>query len=417
MKKRFLFLCIWGLTQKFAGAQELVSSKESSSTHIEGQLVVDARHEIINTNLLVSYLTKADSTNSINLYLSKDFINITVNGENIKDYVFDTTAVPLPTVHINLKKTVHRGESARFSISYSGNPSEGFWNTDYKWIDLDSDFILFPVFTNFDEFTYKLKARIDGREYKFIDQQQLKLSHSILIESKETNYYFPSIHLATNIRYIKAKEGEYQINLFTKKSDSEVSAIINMAFKIIKFYNSTFGSKVPKHEFSLLIRPLPKSVLPVQKTEGNFIVLAKDQENFETLSHEIAHLWWNRGNHNTMDKWLTESFAEYSKFMFLRYDQGEGVFAKHIAELEKKAKGLPDFLKSSRFGPYGNALLYFKGPYLLYKLEQMIGKEKFIELLTDLNSRGISDTQAFLDELQRVTAIDTRQAFEATLKE
>lgn len=415
MKKRLQFLFTFLLAHFFVNAQQATSSIQNLLTHIEGQLLIDAAGKTQNTKFQVNYLSKSDTTNSINLFLSKDFKNVTVNGALIKHYIFDTLAFPLPTLRITLKNALKAGESARFNIAYSGSPSRAFWNAEYDWIDMDTDFMLFPVFTDFHEFTYKLQAEVAGDGYKIIDQQDHKLRNRILIDSKTKKYYFPSFYLSRNLNHTRATKDGYQVNLLTTKPDTASQQMINAAFEMLKFYNAAFGNKAPRRGFTLLQRPLPKKVQPVQKTDIDFIVLASDQEDFETLSHEIAHLWWNRGNHSTMEKWLTESFAEYSRLMFLRHSKGEEEFNKEIKKFEKTIQGLPALLKVQRFGPHGNDMLYFKGPYLLYELEQKIGKDKFTQLLTELNHLNVSDTPTFLEVLQKVTSAEISKAFESKL--
>ena len=76
---------------------------------------------------------------------------------------------------------------------------------------------------------------------------------------------------------------------------------------------------------------------------------------------------------------------------------------------------MPSLLKSERFGPYGNALLYFKGPYLLYELENKIGQDNFIEFLMNLNDKKVSNTSELLFELEKVTSKKTKEEFEEKL--
>ncbi|SKB48562.1 hypothetical protein SAMN05660226_01601 [Parapedobacter luteus] len=133
------------------------------------------------------------------------------------------------------------------------------------------------------------------------------------------------------------------------------------------------GSAPGGKHISILIRPLPKAVVRIQKAEGNYITLVNDLDEFYTLAHEVSHTWWNRGNHHSMEKWLTESFAEYASLMYLRFSEGDEPFNTKIQKLREKSVDLPSLLLSDRFGRFGNDLLYVKdGLFLFFKIPDVM---------------------------------------------
>lgn len=136
-----------------------------------------------------------------------------------------------------------------------------------------------------------------------------------------------------------------------------------------------------------------------------------NHDRIYTLAHEISHFWWNRGNDFTMEKWLNESFAEYSELLYVRHTEGLTKFQEKITTLEKESQGLPSILNSDRFGKNWSGVLYVKGPYLLYKLEEVLGKEKFMQLLSKLNEEEVSKTEEMLNALERLSSSEVREIF------
>ena len=104
-------------------------------------------------------------------------------------------------------------------------------------------------------------------------------------------------------------------------------------------------------------------------------MFSDNHEWFSTLAHEVSHFWWNRGSTFTMEKWPGESFAQYSKLMCMRKIEGQEKFQEEVSRLKNEVKDLPSILQSDRFAKGWNDLIYEKGPFLLYQLEETIGRK------------------------------------------
>lgn len=385
-------------------------------TTIDGDLYFKVSQKHINANLQYQYVASERGVSEIMFYLTKDVDIDQLEGEAIEGYTFDKNTKPFATLTISFNHPLEKGTIANFTLSYSGILSKGIWTDNYGYIDIDPDFMILPLFTDFAPFNYKIHAALDDADYKFFNIKNAQMSSTLDIEA-DSVYYFQSIVAGNEMKFDQVSEGDYTINIISNKSDSIVDFLGNKSIEILEYFNNTFGQKRKVNNFTVLYRPLPDSiVIPIRNlTDEKFIMFSNDHGRIPALAHEIAHFWWNRGNNSSMEKWLSESFAEYSQFMYVRDTQGQNNFQHKINHLEKEVKNLPSLIQSDRFGKNWSDLLYEKGPYLLYQLEEMIGDEKFTKILSNLNEKEVSTTDAMLSELEEITSVETRNIFEDKL--
>ncbi len=113
----------------------------------------------------------------------------------------------------------------------------------------------------------------------------------------------------------------------------------------------------------------------------------------ERFAHEIAHQYWAYVVRmpSSEEQWLTESFAEYSAALALKKLRGDAVYNRLVSSWRARAKDAAAVAPI----PYANrirgdaivsnqqrfALLYAKGPYLLYALHKDVGDTPFLTFL------------------------------------
>lgn len=149
----------------------------------------------------------------------------------------------------------------------------------------------------------------------------------------------------------------------------------------------------------------------------------------ERFAHEIAHQWWGHALRwpNDEETWLCESFAEYSAGLMIKRAQGKGYFDNLKATWKLRAKTAthvapialanriswkdPATGFENRFG-----LLYAKGPWLLARLHDELGDEKFLTFLKSylktLHGKSGS-TKLVADLLHVMTGKDYAPFFDA----
>jgi hypothetical protein len=413
MKNLFLFLLI---TLPFFNEN---GSNLEPVTSVEGKLFVSTKANMLKGDFHYTYISTDITRSTLSFFLSPDMEIDAVIGGNVKSYSFDRNARPFATLNIEFKRPLVEGERMKFSLSYSGTTSQGLWTGDHHWVDLDPDFMLLPLFNTFETFTYSLEATIDDPNYQFVDLEKGEMNEVFRTETKTPPYYFNPVlasdNKANGLLVNRVPVNDKTATIFSNEADSS-QYVGDAVVRIFDFFNSTFGREEVVNSCSILYRPLPRPLHRVTRSFDRSIVFSYSYSNIATLAHEIAHFWWNRGNALTTEKWLSESFAQYSEMMFIRQDQGEEKFSEIITGLEKQSAKLPPLLGGDRFGSHGDDLIYVKGPFLLYQLEEQIGREKFVDFMVVLNRKKVSTTQKLLTELEQLTDKEVRAAFEEKLK-
>lgn len=386
------------------------------STTVKGEISLSVSQKHIKANLHYRYVPDRDGVSQISFYLTAEVNIDQLQGDAIEAYTFDRDAKPFATLTVSFRKPLERRIAADFTLSYSGTLSKGFWTDNYRWIDIDPDFMILPLFTDFTGFSYLIHAALDDPNYKFVDVRTGQMASALTMEA-ESVFYFESVVAGSEMNFDRMTEGDYTINIISNKADSVVRDIGKTGLEILAYFNHTIGQKRKVNAFTVVYRPLPDSVFRTIRslTDERFIMFSSNHERISTLAHEVAHFWWNRGNDFTMEKWLDESFAEYSRLMYIRDIQGQDGFQKEIEDLEKEAKRLPSIVKSDRFAKNWSELLYKKGPYLLYQLEESLGKDKFALLLSKLNEEEVFTTDEMLHELEKIAGVESRKGFQEKL--
>lgn len=390
------------------------SKQLNEYTSVTGDLNIGVAGKHVEANLKYFYVSKEEGISEISLYLTNDVEIDKLQGDAINDYSFakDNAQIPFGILTVELKEQLKKGQMVEFTLSYSGTSSKGFWTNKYKWIDIDPDFMILPAFTDFHTFDYEIRAEVDDKEYKFVDAKNHTMASSLKAKSTSANY-FASIVASSEMNFKRFTENGYSVNIISNKSDSVVNFLGNKSLEILMYFNSTIGKKRQVNNFSVLYRPMPDSIFRTMRNLSNdrLIMFTYNHDRIPTLSHEISHFWWNRGNDFTMDKWLDESFAEYSQLMYIRHSEGQEKYQEEMHRIEKISQKLPPILTSDRFGKNWSSILYSKGPYLLHQLEETLGKEKFVQLLSNLNAAETSNTEEFLNELEAISSSETKDMF------
>jgi aminopeptidase N len=131
------------------------------------------------------------------------------------------------------------------------------------------------------------------------------------------------------------------------------------------------------------------------------------------IAHEFAHAWWASGDPTTEHRWLSESIAEY---VSLRYVEA-GFGKESRDELTRKMQRISE--KAGPMigqGPRGDAELYNKGPLLLFRLEELIGRSRMDAMLSRLSKEPPAVTCDFMRALAATAGPEVATKFEAEMR-
>ncbi len=203
---------------------------------------------------------------------------------------------------------------------------------------------------------------------------------------------------------------------FLEEDAAQMEGALQQTKRALEFYEGIF-TPYPYGEMDIAqgrenmgFWQAPAGLLELSKTRGAVKATAKKilrsdffpEASTATLSHEIGHQWWGHvvGWKSYRDQWISESFAEYSSFLYMNQFYGEESYLGRLEYWELGAR------KSDRFGPavLGSRLgrgytnqVYARGPYLLHMLRREVGDKPFAAFLSTLaeaaNNRNISTSE------------------------
>jgi hypothetical protein len=185
------------------------------------------------------------------------------------------------------------------------------------------------------------------------------------------------------------------------KNDRASKQLANLAAGLIDYYEFFLGT-FPFTEFNIIqvntygYGQAPPGTMYITNEAFNPTLTETDQVFSEGINerfaHEIAHQYWAHVVRmpSYEEQWLTESFAEYSAALALKklMPQGDAVYNRLVASWRTRAKQAAAIAPI----PYANhiekdesgartALLYDKGPLLLYTIHKEIGDTPFLTFM------------------------------------
>ena len=234
------------------------------------------------------------------------------------------------------------------------------------------------------------------------------------------------------------KRGERVVRVATYGLPNPRAAkqLTGLAFAIIDYYEYFLGP-FPFNEYNIIqinsygFGQAPPGTMFI--TNEAFTPLASEVDQLfsqginERIAHEIAHQYWAYVVRmpSEEEEWLTESFAEYSAALALRKLKDEATYNRLVSTWRGRAKDGASVAPI----PYANriegdprtsriervALLYNKGPLLLYALHKELGDTQFLTFMKSYTKSfnfkfGSTNTLAGL--LQFITKKDYRPFFE-----
>ncbi|MEA2166120.1 MAG: hypothetical protein QOK37_4247 [Thermoanaerobaculia bacterium] len=223
------------------------------------------------------------------------------------------------------------------------------------------------------------------------------------------------------VQFIMLEGGKY--NLYEQKlagrtirvatyglrNDRASKQLSDLAAAFIDYYEFFLGP-FPWKEFNIIqvntygYGQAPPATMFITNEAFNSMLSTADEESIsadqffsqginERFAHEIAHQYWAYVVRmpSREEQWLTESFAEYSAALALKKLRNESVYNRLVNKWRSQA------VTNAKVAPipYANriegdpmltfrertALLYDKGPYLLYTINKEIGDTQFLTFM------------------------------------
>lgn len=391
MKKAFLFLFTILLTTNLY-CQEILK--------YDGQIDINSL-DTVKANFKI-YFSNENQNDSLHLFINKnaEIKSITLNDSSI-EYSLEKVENDLPDIKkIIIQKKFPKSFNLEIAYEYPLKLIENkTFEYNTKWIELNNFTGWFPFNRENTTFEYNLDFQIPAN-YKLISPGDITITqnHWLIVNENQTD----DIPVVISDEFDIFKSENEEILFYTVKLNSaQKKAILEDGNDINKFYQQKFGYS---NQNNLIITINPFSH-PWSYARHGFISLSL-KNDYKTndrlrLAHEIAHLWWSNNKvYGNGNDWLDEAFAEYSSLIWYKKFASNKEFD---ILLEKYQEAYKLDLKITEVRPRDDKFVevtYFKGAYLLYKLNQKIGNQKMMEILQEVNKKKINETSQFIKILQ-----------------
>lgn len=146
----------------------------------------------------------------------------------------------------------------------------------------------------------QFNLKFDSKKFKVIFPNEEDL--------KRPYFTVPSIVAGD---FEKIDRNGFQIYYLKKDSLGKIERLATSMHKSFEFYKSLFGEhRKPKVAFAPIYGP--------STTSENLIVFSKDKLQPQTISHEIAHIWFGADGKVLKERPVTEAIAEFLSMQYLK---------------------------------------------------------------------------------------------------
>ncbi len=330
----------------------------------------------------------------------------------------DTSNLQVNYVRVHLRRPLPSGASTKIQMRYSGSVFgyREVWAyvrdtiaENYSLLRLDSFF--YPILARPSrqgqsgvgerKFTYDLQATVPA-DYVVATGGLLKGTRR---EEGSLVYHFqskvPTWRLDVAVAKFKLlNEGELSVYVLPEHEEGGRNVLRGMK-RAVELYSRLFGELENYQGYTAIEIPDGWGSQAAELYQLQTAAAFTDSERMGEVYHEIAHSWSIKATPEVQRcRWFDEAFASYSESLALREFQGPQAFAD---DMEKSRKVFLQWVESdpryaqTAIADYGRhemgGLSYTKGAWSLYVLHQLLGEEKFLELirrlLSDSGERGV----------------------------
>jgi hypothetical protein len=206
-------------------------------------------------------------------------------------------------------------------------------------------------------------------------------------------------------------EGGQQLELFwpTDHQDASAALMAREPFRVLDFYRQAFGPRLTNR---LTVIEIPDEGVRNLAVDGLVAISRASYRRLEQsptylsglLAHELAHLWWGDLVQPTGSgaRWLTEGFAEFSRYLYERHTGGEPLdwSYRNLVVVRQFAGREPPPLADASAEGEDESLYYQKGAFVLHMLATEIGEQRVLAAmrrLAEQRAGGRGTLDAFIE--------------------
>ncbi len=394
----------------FALQNAVTNGQSIKAEEYEMEVNIDVIKKSITAKAIIKAFSLNNLTDTLKLLLHKNTAiqKLKINGRNCTYFfaISDKQANRYMPESRDLIITPKEKLNGKFTIEidYVVSLTELKHNTSSftnEWIALASYSSWYPVNFDWGKFNYSLIVSIP-KPFIVSGAGQINYQHGKwkLIQPSKTD---DIVIMASNImqtKKFKDKDANIIMN-YIGFTEVQADSIIASTIQDYNFYKAIFG-EVGKANLTIVATPLKGGNAFARK---DFIYMqTKGENSFEinkTISHEVAHFWWNKANTNTWEDWLNEGFAEFSTLLVVQKFIGDSAYLNELKVYKEISKEIAPVWQMNRNDKNASMILYRKVPVALANFRNTISEEAFFSLLKSIHLNKINNTADLLKLIEK----------------
>ncbi len=385
----------------------------------QGLIELNPNKHYLNADINFTYYVKEDKIDTLTLYLYKDLMIESLISSDMTSYelspgIINWSPFVLESKRliIKLNKTFYKNEAIHLHFVYQGTIELSPFHVNR----LDEGFIELGLYSPYFPLTEQLESAIFNFDVILPDDYILingnKTDNSWKIETHGNDCTI----IASN-RFKTITKSHINVYYMNENNQDVARQISEESQWVFNYLNDILSKPDYANDFSIVILPREEGGAYCRP---NLLVISNLTEtskyHIAFIGHEISHLWWNKAQANSWEDWLNESFAQYSALMIVRNFIGEETFKDIINKYKNCLNDTPVIYQLDRKHEKAHNALYFKGAYILYLLENKIGKNNFINFLKQVHINKVDNTRNLLYLLGKLEGEDVSKELNKHLR-
>lgn len=360
------------------------------------------------------FVTSDSTARRVALLLNRGLQVQSVTGPAVRGFRMEPSELTEDwnAIRIDLDEGVAQSAEVELRVAWAGRPefpSDSSNRISPEYVELNLDSQWHPVFAGLDHTMTGVVRVALPAGWRVAASGTVAYSdgaHVIRNPIPQVDVAFlaaPAFHETRSARFTVLDRGADQ---------AAVAAILGAAESCAGYLNDRFGARDSLPQGTLVLPGRGGSAY----ARKNYIVLSQvntaDSVALHSyLCHELAHYWTRSAGSFSPHHWMTEAFPEYTSARFLRERFGEAAFQAQVTRWEQASRAhgpvwTPESTRRPSF-----FIMYRRGPWLLSRLEQRIGTERFDRFLQAYMTEHVRTTPELLRRLESVAGQEAARWF------
>lgn len=330
-------------------------SAQSLSNHYQLTVDVDPAQGLVKSHCNLRFVADKEM-NEVTYWMNTAFQPIKVTGQDVDSVWFADSPPSLPfkftEVHIRFDRTLAKGKATNIDFDYQGTlNADQFIDRGTiipAWTELSVGAIWYPLSFEESLLTYEIELTAPPQYTVESAGQVMQLEETKwIIRENEVTPGRIILMLSDQLHKVSTTIDNYTVDFYVlEPADPLVDSLQLFTQQLLTFFDERFGAIQSNTNHMKIFFP-NRDIEGVSNggfsSNGKFIMLNNQRKTnwqFLTLSHEIAHFWWQHGILGTYHEFLSEGLAEFSMLMAFQEKYGTEKLASRIKYYREGTKEL-----------------------------------------------------------------------------